>query len=105
MRHFIPSILVLGFATAFAAAQVTTGEIRGVVVDSNGSLVPGASVAVRSLDTNAAREVSTNELGAFHVPQLAVGAYEVTVDKIGFTRYIQGPIVLRLNQIADLRIG
>jgi len=103
MRHFL-GFLVLGFATALAA-QVTTGEIRGVVVDVSGSLVPGASVTIHSFDTNADRIVSTDESGTFHVPQLAVGAYEVTVDKTGFTRYIQGPIVLRLNQTADLRIG
>jgi len=104
MLQFAGSILVFVFATALAA-QVTTGEIRGVVVDLTGSLVPGASVTVHSLDTNADRKVSTDESGTFHVPQLAVGAYEVTVDKTGFSRYIQGPIVVRLNQIADLRIG
>jgi hypothetical protein len=93
MLQFAGSILVFVFATALAA-QVTTGEIRGVVVDLTGSLVPGASVTVHSLDTNADRKVSTDESGTFHVSQLAVGAYEVTVDKTGFSRYIQGPIVV-----------
>jgi len=33
-----------------------------------------------------------------------VGSYELSVTKDGFAGYTQGPIVLRLNQDADLRI-
>ena len=38
------------------------------------------------------------------MPQLPVGNYEVTVEKSGFAKYVQRPIVLRLNQDADLQI-
>ena len=53
---------------------------------------------------NSAREVLTAPDGRFRVPQLPVGNYEVTVEKSGFAKYVQRPIVLRLNQDADLQI-
>ena len=53
---------------------------------------------------NSAREVLTAPDGRFRVPQLPVGNYEVTVEKSGFAKYVERPIVLRLNQDADLQI-
>ncbi|HBY58609.1 MAG TPA: hypothetical protein DEH78_02225, partial [Solibacterales bacterium] len=63
-----------------------------------------AKVSVRSLDTNAVRETTTGADGAFRVRQLQIGNYEVSVQKSGFAKYVQGPIVLRLNQNADLTV-
>lgn len=91
--------------SVFVTAQVTTGEIRGVVVDPTGSIVAAASVTVRSIDSNGVRNTATDEEGRFHLPQLPVGNYTIAVEKAGFARYSQGPIVLRLNQSADLRIA
>ena len=61
-----------------------TGDIRGVVLDPQGLPVEGASVTVRSLDTGASRAVTTGSTGRFAVLQLAVGGYEVRVEKQGF---------------------
>jgi hypothetical protein len=104
MREAMMILSTVLFMSVFVTAQVTTGEIRGVVVDPTGSIVGAASVTVRNVDSNAVRNSATDEEGRFHVPQLPVGTYTIAVEKAGFARYSQGPIVLRLNQIADLRI-
>jgi hypothetical protein len=57
------------FVSVSVAAQVTTGEIRGVMVDPTGSIVGATSVAVRSIDSNSVRSTATDEEGRFHVPQ------------------------------------
>ncbi|MDX2150880.1 MAG: TonB-dependent receptor [Bryobacteraceae bacterium] len=85
-------------------AQSTYADILGTVTDPSNAAVADAKVTVRSLDTNATRETTTASDGAFRVRQLPIGSYEVTVEKGGFARYIQGPIVLRLNQNADLTV-
>jgi len=84
--------------------QVTTGRILGIVFDPSGATVGDAAVAVRNLETNATQKASTDAEGRFLLPQLPVGSYEVTIEKEGFASYLQGPIVLRLNQDADLRV-
>jgi hypothetical protein len=91
-------------AVAGVVAQTTTGEILGTVVDASGALVAGARVKARNLETNAASEGESGANGTFRFPLLPLGSYEVMVEKAGFARYQQGPIVLRLNQQADLRV-
>ena len=96
--------LVFLSLTANLAAQAVTGEILGTVRDPSGAAIAEARVVVKSLDTNQIRETMTGADGRFRVPLLPTGTYEVTVLKSGFAQYVQGPIVLRLNQAADLDV-
>jgi hypothetical protein len=95
-------LLVLGIATAFA--QSTLSEILGTVADSSGAVIADAKVTVRSLDTNATYETTSQPDGSFRVRQLQLGNYEIVVEKSGFARYIQRPITLRLNQMANIPV-
>src|SRR5262245_31641486 len=102
--------VVLGVALLFALpvvlfGQSITADILGTVHDASGATVANAAVTVRSLETNAAKEATTGPEGTFRFALLPIGSYEVTVVKIGFARYVQQPIVLRLNQAAELTIN
>jgi hypothetical protein len=99
----LPALLAVLAVNSFA--QSTTGDILGTVQDSSGAVVADARVEVKNLDTNATKETATSAEGTFRVPLLPAGRYEVMVQKSGFSRYQQGPIVLQLNQAADLRIN
>src|SRR5262249_42960260 len=102
-RIAIASAAVL-LVAALSFSQSTTGDILGSVVDASGAVVGGARIVARNLETNAVKETTTSGEGAFRFPLLPTGAYEVTVEKPGFAKYRQGPIVLRLNQAADLTV-
>src|SRR5207247_5882971 len=104
MRNSIARLAGLGLLAGSAIAQITTGQILGVVLDPSGAAVGEAAVAVRNLETNQTRKALSDERGLFLLPQLPVGSYEVTIEKTGFAPYAQGPIMLRLNQDADLRV-
>ncbi len=91
--------LVLGTG-AIAVFGQATGAITGTVLDQSRAAVPGATVTVRSLDTNAARSAAADAEGRFHFPGLALGRYEVSVRHPGFARFVQGAIHLALNQVA-----
>jgi hypothetical protein len=82
--------------------QTTTGDIFGTVLDATGAVVPGAQMSVLNLLTNLKHEATTTESGAFRVPLLPAGRYQVTVEKAGFARQVRGPINLALNQQAEL---
>jgi hypothetical protein len=90
------------FLTSSLAAQATSGEILGEVRDPSGALVTLADVTIRNVDTNAVRSGSSSAEGRFRFPAVPVGSYELTVEKAGFARYVRGPIILRLNQHAEL---
>jgi hypothetical protein len=89
------------FVTALEAlGQATTGTISGTVQDVQGGLVAGANVTVRNLDTNLQRSLLTKADGRFRFPGLAIGPYELTVERTGFAKFLHGFITLLLNQDA-----
>ncbi|MBI4482879.1 MAG: carboxypeptidase regulatory-like domain-containing protein, partial [Acidobacteria bacterium] len=102
IRVLVRSLLcVLLLASGpLAFGQATTGTISGVVMDQSAATVPGATVTVRNLDTNATRSATTEADGRYNFPGLPVGRYELTAELVGFAKYVRGPINLVLNQVA-----
>jgi hypothetical protein len=78
----------------------TSGTISGEVRDEKQAVIPGATVTVRQITTNDSRTTETNADGRYHFASLPVGAYELTVESAGFSKYLQSGITLALNQTA-----
>jgi Carboxypeptidase regulatory-like domain len=97
------SILSIMAASQPAGAQMS-GAISGVVVDSSGGTVPGASVTVKNLETGAVRTTTTEDTGRYQVFSLPVGQYEVRVTKQGFAEEIRTGIRLAVGQDASADI-
>ena len=103
-RVLVQSALWLA-VTAAGYSQAITGEILGTVADATGASVAQAKVTVRNLQTNIKNETRTSNEGSFRVLQLPIGAFEVTVEKEGFAKYVASQVQLALNQRAELRIS
>ncbi|MGH9826231.1 MAG: carboxypeptidase-like regulatory domain-containing protein, partial [Blastocatellia bacterium] len=63
-----------------AFAQTSQGQISGEVTDSSGGVIPGATVTIQNLGTQAQRILNTNQTGDYVAPGLDPGFYSVTVD-------------------------
>jgi len=83
-----------------AFAQFTTASLAGTVADPSGAFLPGSQVTVRNVDTGFTQTISTDPSGSFLFSRLPVGTYELTVEKAGFTTYVQSGIQLTVNQTA-----
>jgi hypothetical protein len=82
------SLAVLCLISGPAAfAQSDTAQISGTVLDSSGSAVPNANIAVRNEATGLERRVTTNESGYYAVSSLSPGFYTVSVEAQGFKKY------------------
>jgi hypothetical protein len=77
-------LVLLAYAPASAQTGSTTGVLTGVVVDSDGGVVPGATVVVTNPSTGFKFETVTNTSGSFSAPALQAGAYTVTISLTGF---------------------
>lgn len=75
---------------AAAGAQVTNARLEGVVRDSTGAIIPGAT----NVETNIPCEALANDAGFFFMPQLPPGTYTVSCELEDFKR----------SEIQDLRL-
>lgn len=67
-----------------AQTIVTTGAIRGVLFDSSGAVVAGASVDASELSTGTTARQVSNRDGVYVFPSLAVGQYTMKISAPGF---------------------
>jgi hypothetical protein len=86
------------------SAQFTTASLGGTVVDPSGASIPDAKISVENKDTALTETTSSGNTGAFLFSRLPVGNYKLTVEKQGFTTYVQEGITLAVNQAAGLTV-
>ncbi len=79
-------------------AQTTFGAFHGVVSDASGAVMPGATVEVKNLATNAIRQATSNDVGFYTITSILPGFYDFTVSKTGFTTARQSKVELLVNQ-------
>jgi hypothetical protein len=83
IRRLIPAFVLASVVMALvgiAAAQRTTGTLRGQVLDPQGAVVVNARVRVTNDATGIAQELVTTSAGTYNVPSLLPGNYTVTVN-------------------------
>jgi len=104
---FLSVLVFLAAVSAFA--QLPTGTILGVVKDTSGAVVPNADVTVQSSETNQTRRAVTDASGAYRVPALPVGHYDIKVEHAGFKTETQTGLNLEVGQEAvvdvNLQVG
>ena len=99
--RIVCAVALAVFLTAVpVVAQLPTGTILGTVKDTTGASVPGATVTIRNADTGAVRTVMTDTSGAFDVPELPTGHYEVKAEHQGFKTFVRAGITLDVAQQA-----
>ena len=95
---FILGVLFCVFAATGSLAQNTTGTILGIVSDSGGGAVVGATVTIKNQDQNAViRVLTTDQSGQFVAPELPVGKYSVTAEMKGFKKEVRNGFVLNVS--------
>src|SRR5579862_5388579 len=104
IRAHSAALVVLLLVTIPAFAQ-SNGTILGVVRDASGAVVPDASVTITNSETALSRSVRTGSDGAFRVPALPVGHYDLRVEKTGFLTMTQRGLNLEVAQELTARRG
>jgi hypothetical protein len=84
-------------------AQGLTGQISGVVTDSGGGVLPGATVTITNQGTNLVRETVTSATGAYVFPDLLAGTYTIKVSLEGFKTFEQQGVRLGATERLALR--
>src|SRR5256885_5275699 len=106
MRRFVTAALLVFFAPSFVFAQTDMAVIAGVVKDSSGGVLPGASIKIVNETTSERQDVFTAADGSYRIESLAPGAYRVSASLDGFET-VERRIVLAPGQAAtnDATLG
>jgi Carboxypeptidase regulatory-like domain len=90
-------LLCLGITSA-GAQTVTTGNIDGIVTDTQGGVLPGATVVAVHTPTGTTYEAVTDGDGRYNILNVRVGPYNVSVSMNGFRKDEQQNIAVALGE-------
>ena len=97
------AMLSFALVTPVTQAQETTAEVRGVVVNSSGAPLKGATVVVTSQATGISKTVEAGANGSYSVRGLPAGvAYDVEVKATGLQKSTTKNVSLAVGQSAVL---
>src|SRR6266568_86720 len=78
------AVFTFAWSAPSAHAQAVYGSVAGIITDSSGGAVPGATVTVTSVDRKTSDTVVSNESGRYVKERLLPGVYEVKAELAGF---------------------
>src|SRR5258708_30033513 len=103
----LPGLRTAGLFTALllllagsASAQVSTASVNGVIRDPKGSVIPGASIVLSSVDTSVERTSVSNGSGEYVFLNITPGRYTLSASDQGFNPQKIAEFVLAVSQIA-----
>ncbi len=102
-------LLVMLCFGASAFAQVSTANVIGIVQDSSGASIQGASVKLINVQTGTENNSKTSREGMFLLPGAVPGLYTLQINQEGFATTQLTGIILNVgdtkNLLIRLRIG
>src|SRR5580693_2917601 len=100
------SLVMFFAADSWAGAG---GSVSGTVKDASNAVVPNGTVKATNIAAGVQLQVMTNDRGFYSFPNLAVGRYNIVIEKMGFKPYQRTGIAVDANSTllvdAVLEIG
>lgn len=102
LRWILPLLLLLagslfsGNGLCFAQ-NTNSGDLRGVVTDPTGAVIPGATVTAKDVDKNVTTVYTADATGLYDTGPIVADHYLLTFTKAGFKTFIRGPITVSVG--------
>ncbi len=95
-------VLLAIVSTVAVPAQQSTANIVGSVIDPSGAAAAGAAVKAINELTGETHNATSNAMGDYLIPGVAVGRYRIEVEVSGFKKYIREGVTLNVAQNARM---
>ncbi len=99
-------LMALALLPVFAPvlrSQATSQAVQGLVADSSGAVIPGATVTLTNLGTGVAQTLQTNESGYYSFTLVPVGNYDIRCETPGFK--VEAASNVRVETGAQVRLN
>ena len=104
--RILTCILLVCFLGSFASRAVAQGsyraQLRGIVSDASGAVVPRANVTITNSGTNISSTAHTDDKGEYYFTGLAPSTYSIRIEGAGFRRTERTGVVLAVDQETTL---
>jgi hypothetical protein len=105
MKQRVMSLVLMAWLVAMSAsAQQGTTELRGRVIDPQGSVLPGVTVVVRNQETGMYRETVSGPDGTLIASGLVPGTYQVTAELQGFKKFERKDLRLEVGKTSSIDV-
>lgn len=107
IRRILPALAmlaaILAFSPTHAFAQAgSQGKVVVTVEDASGAVIPGASLTLTALRTNDTRRARTTGNGTYTFVNLAIGPYQLTIARSGYTTRIYSSVLVEASQSTSI---
>src|ERR1700761_8622735 len=103
MRALTIIVFLLSTIIFQAAGQGRTGVVGGNIQDANGTALESVTVAlVKSTDSTTTKQAITDKNGQFHLDDIPLGKYPLTVTHVGYSDYNQSLELTRTRSAITL---
>ncbi|MGB6194035.1 MAG: carboxypeptidase-like regulatory domain-containing protein, partial [Terracidiphilus sp.] len=99
------SLLMFLIGTIAVSAQAGRGGVSGLVSDSTGAAIPGATVTAQSRSTGVKLSTVSTAAGLYSFVSLSPGTYDVSASAKGFQTIIQKSVKVDLDEVTALNIA
>jgi hypothetical protein len=101
-------VLLTGSFAAALGQSTNAGDISGIVTDTTGAAVPGATVTVLNVDTGVTKDYTTNDSGVYDTSSIVAGTYKLTFSRQGFSTLVRSSVTIPVGPTtvnAQLAVG
>jgi Carboxypeptidase regulatory-like domain len=102
----LPVYAIVLISSNLAMAQIGgAGSIQGIISDSSGAVIPGASVVATNVATGVKISRQTTAAGLYVLSPLPPGEYSVSVSATGFQSLVQGKVIVDALSTVGLNLA
>src|SRR6202158_3443447 len=105
MRSLKILLVSLLLSATFSWSQTGTSTIRGTVTDSQGLAVPGATLTLTNVETNAVRTTKSNDSGAYVFDLITPAEYRLEVVAKGFKKQVVDKVEALIGKPTETNVS
>ncbi len=102
-RRLVALLIISMLVPVLAYAQLSTGDIYGLIADQTGAVLPGVLVTLSSNLISTTTQ-TTGTGGDFHFIRLSPGEYNLLCELEGFSTFVQKQITVEVGGAVNLKI-
>ena len=102
--------LFVGFSVAFVLLSgsllaQSNGSVKGVVKDSTGAILPGASVTLTDKATQRVQNALTSEVGSYVFAAVPPGNYTLGFEMPGFKKLVRENVTVNVRETVSIDVN